>query len=162
MPGTTDSLISTTITQYFSDGGMLVTVEKDTLHAKSGILSKMKSPKSTVTLSRSNQWKIISLVFVLVIFVTMVYGPIAAFLVELFPARIRYTSMSLPYHIGNGIFGGLLPTVATYLVGNAQQSGSTNWHLQGLWYPILVGGVCLLIGMIYLNKNIEHQNDSIS
>lgn len=162
LPGTTDSLISTSNTQHFSDGGMLVTVEKDTLHVKSGILSKMKSPKSIVTLSRNTQWKIICLVFVLVIFVTMVYGPIAAFLVELFPAKIRYTSLSLPYHIGNGIFGGLLPTVATYMVGNAQQSGSTNWHLQGLWYPILVGGVCLLIGMIYLNKNIEHKNDSIA
>jgi len=64
--------------------------------------------------------------------------------------------MSLPYHIGNGIFGGLLPTVATYLVTNAKSEHSVNWYLSGLWYPIIVGGVCFMIGMIYLNKkNID-------
>ena len=84
----------------------------------------------------------------------MVYGPIAAFLVEMFPVRIRYTSMSLPYHIGNGVFGGLLPAVATYLVTVGKDAGHPTWYLQGLWYPIGVAAVCLIIGMIYLkNKN---------
>ena len=83
----------------------------------------------------------------------MVYGPIAAFLVELFPTRIRYTSMSLPYHIGNGIFGGLLPTVATYLVTTAKTNNNSEWYLNGLWYPIIVGSICFIIGMIYLDKN---------
>ena len=91
--------------------------------------------------------------FIQIIFVTMVYGPIAAFLVELFPTKIRYTSMSLPYHIGNGIFGGLLPTVATYLVTTAKKSNHAEWYLNGLWYPIIVGAICFVIGMIYLDKN---------
>lgn len=105
------------------------------------------------------------LVFVQVLYVTMVYGPIAAFLVELFPVRIRYTSMSLPYHIGNGIFGGLLPAVATYLVTKAQLANTVAQqvpeampvdkpHLAGLWYPIIIGGVSFIIGLLYLkNKN---------
>ena len=64
--------------------------------------------------------------------------PIAAFLVEMFPIRIRYTSMSLPYHIGNGVFGGLLPAVATYLVTSAKDAGQNpEYYLQGLWYPIV-------------------------
>ena len=92
----------------------------------------------------------------------MVYGPIAAFLVEMFPIRIRYTSMSLPYHIGNGIFGGLLPAVATYLVTSGQDAGHSEWYLQGLWYPIIVAAVCLVIGTLYLktkNKSLaeDHQ-----
>lgn len=94
------------------------------------------------------------MVFIQVIFVTMVYGPIAAFLVEMFPVRIRYTSMSLPYHIGNGVFGGLLPAVATYLVTTGKEAGHATWYLEGLWYPIGVAAVCLIIGLIYLkNKN---------
>lgn len=105
------------------------------------------------------------LVFIQVLYVTMVYGPIAAFLVELFPVRIRYTSMSLPYHIGNGIFGGLLPAIATYLVTKAQLANTMAQqasealpvdkpHLAGLWYPIIIGGVSFIIGLLYLkNKN---------
>jgi hypothetical protein len=96
------------------------------------------------------------MVFIQVLFVTMVYGPIAAFLVEMFPARIRYTSMSLPYHIGNGIFGGLLPAISTYLVINGQEAGDVEFYLEGLWYPIIIASVSLVIGMIYIdntNKN---------
>ena len=77
---------------------------------------------------------IIGLLFILVIFVTMVYGPIAAMLVELFPTEIRYTSMSLPYHIGNGWFGGLLPATAFAIVA------STGDIYAGLWYPIIIRG----------------------
>jgi hypothetical protein len=89
----------------------------------------------------------------------MVYGPIAAFLVEMFPTKIRYTSMSLPYHIGNGVFGGLLPAVATYLATNAKTAGKTDWYLEGLWYPIGVAAVCLLIGVIYINGKDKEIND---
>jgi MFS family permease len=84
------------------------------------------------------------MLFVLVLYVTMVYGPIAAWLVELFPARIRYTSMSLPYHIGNGWFGGFLPTVAFALVA------LTGDIYYGLWYPILVALATVLIGALFL------------
>ncbi len=82
----------------------------------------------------------------LVILVTMVYGPIAAMLVEMFPTRIRYTSMSLPYHIGNGWFGGLLPTTAFAIVA---QTGDM---YSGLWYPIVVAGVSFVIGMIFVKE----------
>ena len=82
----------------------------------------------------------------LVILVTMVYGPIAAMLVEMFPTRIRYTSMSLPYHIGNGWFGGLLPTTAFAIV--AQTGNMYN----GLWYPIIIAGMTFVIGMLFVKE----------
>jgi sugar phosphate permease len=84
------------------------------------------------------------LVFVQVIFVTMVYGPIAAYLVELFPTRIRYTSMSLPYHVGNGVFGGLVPFIATYVVA------VTGNIYAGLAYPIGVALLTFIIGTLYI------------
>ncbi|MHB0771896.1 MFS transporter [Bradyrhizobium sp. 5.13L] len=87
---------------------------------------------------------IIGLLFILVLFVTMVYGPIAAMLVELFPTRIRYTSMSLPYHIGNGWFGGLLPATAFAIVA------STGDIYAGLWYPIIFASITVVIGFLFL------------
>jgi hypothetical protein len=84
---------------------------------------------------------------IMVIYVTMVYGPIAAFLVEMFPTRIRYTSMSLPYHIGNGWFGGMLPLLATAMVA---ASGNIYY---GLWYPIVVALMSLVIGTLFLRDN---------
>jgi MFS family permease len=93
---------------------------------------------------------LILLVFIQVLYVTMVYGPIAAFLVELFPTRIRYTSMSLPYHIGNGWFGGMLPLTATALV-------AANGNIYaGLWYPVIVAGIGLVIGMIFIRETKNH------
>lgn len=103
-----------------------------------------------VVLNTSTKWKMIMLVAAMVLFVTMVYGPIAAFLVEMFPTRIRYTSMSLPYHIGNGVFGGLVPFIATLIT----TIPGTN-YLSGLWYPIGVAALCLLIGGLYLSNKIE-------
>ena len=99
----------------------------------------------------------------------MVYGPTAAFLVELFPAKIRYTSMSLPYHIGNGIFGGLLPAIATSLVVSAGKLNDAavaagnepvvqDAYLEGLWYPIIIGAICFVIGAIYVDgKSTAHK-----
>jgi MFS family permease len=87
---------------------------------------------------------IIGLLFILVIFVTMVYGPIAAMLVELFPTKIRYTSMSLPYHIGNGWFGGLLPATAFAIVA------STGDIYAGLWYPIVFASITAVVGFFFL------------
>ncbi len=91
-------------------------------------------------------WKIVGILTVLVIYVTMVYGPIAAMLVELFPTRIRYTSMSLPYHIGNGWFGGLMPTIAFAMVA---QNGDM-YH--GLWYPIVIALATFAIGMLFVKE----------
>lgn len=104
--------------------------------------------KVEVVVGMNGLIQLVLLVWVQVIFVTMVYGPIAAFLVELFPARIRYTSMSLPYHLGNGVFGGLLPTVATILVTE------THNHLAGLVYPIGVAVICFVIGVVFIKDNM--------
>jgi len=93
---------------------------------------------------------LVALVFVQVLFVTMVYGPIAAFLVELFPTRIRYTSMSLPYHVGNGVFGGLVPFVATSLVAK------TGNIYAGLIYPIVIALVSVVIGGLYIRESRRH------
>lgn len=92
-------------------------------------------------------WKFVGLVFILVILVTMVYGPIAAFLVEMFPTKIRYTSMSLPYHIGNGVFGGLTPFIALLLT-----TINAGDKLVGLTYPIIVSAICFVIGALYVSN----------
>ncbi len=97
-------------------------------------------------LAKLDKVTVVVILTYLVILVTMVYGPIAAMLVELFPTRIRYTSMSLPYHIGNGWFGGLLPTTAFAIV--AQTGDMYN----GLWYPIIVAGATFVIGMIFVKE----------
>jgi MFS family permease len=94
-------------------------------------------------------WKLILLVFIQVFFVTMVYGPIAAYLVEAFPAKIRYTSLSLPYHIGNGVFGGLLPVIGLTLV---ERTGNI---YAGLYYPIIVAGLTFIVGSLLL-KETKH------
>jgi MFS family permease len=91
-------------------------------------------------------WKLILLVFIQVFFVTMVYGPIAAYLVEAFPAKIRYTALSLPYHIGNGIFGGLLPLIGLTVVA---QTGNI---FAGLYYPIIVASLTFIVGSLLLRE----------
>lgn len=91
-----------------------------------------------------------SLVFVQVFFVTMVYGPIAAFLVELFPVQIRYTSMSLPYHIGNGVFGGLVPLIGTWAVAASRTAGYSWSMYAGLFYPITIAAITVIIGSLFL------------
>lgn len=113
--------------------------------------------KGTV-LSDSGFWMMVLLIFIQVIFVTMVYGPIAAFLVELFPTRIRYTSMSLPYHIGNGIFGGLTPAIATRFFEDSKTAANPSGDpLAGLTYVIVVAAVCFVIGAIYLKNNYSSE-----
>jgi MFS family permease len=114
------------------------------------ITADSKPIYTNITLPGNIYWKFIGLVFILILFVTMVYGPIAAFLVEMFPTKIRYTSMSLPYHIGNGVFGGLVPFIGLLLT-----TTYTNDPLVGLWYPIGVAALCLVIGSIYLKNRID-------
>lgn len=97
-------------------------------------------------LAKANVPMVIGILFVLVLYVTMVYGPIAAMLVEMFPTRIRYTSMSLPYHIGNGWFGGLLPSITFAMVA---QNGNI-YH--GLWYPIIIAAVTFVIGLLFVRE----------
>ncbi len=94
---------------------------------------------------------VVLILFILVLYVTMVYGPIAALLVELFPTRIRYSSMSLPYHIGNGWFGGFLPTTAFAMVA------ATGDIYYGLWYPIAVAGLTVVIGLVFLPETYRRR-----
>jgi MFS family permease len=101
-----------------------------------------------------NKPMVVLILWVLVLYVTMVYGPIAALLVELFPARIRYSAMSLPYHIGNGWFGGFLPTTAFAMVA------ATGNIYYGLWYPIVVAGATVVIGLFFLPETFKRSIDA--
>ena len=87
----------------------------------------------------------------MVILVTMVYGPIAAFLVEAFPAKIRYTALSLPYHIGNGVFGGLLPLIGLSIIA---QTGNI---YAGLYYPMAIAAITAVVGAIFLKETRGHK-----
>jgi MFS family permease len=102
-----------------------------------------------------NSFMLVLLVLIQVIYVTMVYGPIAAFLVELFPTRIRYTSMSLPYHIGNGWFGGMLPLTASAIVA------STGNIYAGLWYPVVVAAITAIVGIVFIRESKDHHLHTI-
>jgi predicted MFS family arabinose efflux permease len=114
--------------------------------AARAVLEAAGYPAGGAATSAINYPMALLILVILVLYVTMVYGPIAAYLVELFPARIRYTSMSLPYHIGNGWFGGMLPLLATAL---AAASGDI---YRGLWYPIAIAVMTLIIGALLLRE----------
>ncbi|HTM98149.1 MAG TPA: MFS transporter [Pedobacter sp.] len=151
-----DSLVNTASKVTLTDGSSFVKLEVDTVYAD---VSKGIGHAPTVykdkKLTTQVFWIFVGLVFFQILLVTMVYGPIAAFLVELFPTKIRYTSMSLPYHVGNGVFGGLVPFIATLI---ASFAGST--PLSGLWYPIGIAALSFVIGAVYLsNKTDENVND---
>jgi len=116
-----------------------------------GSVETITDKGSKIHIPPTAQWQMVALIFCLISFVSMAYGPIAAFLVELFPINIRYTSMSFPYHIGNGIFGGLMPAIATFLVTTASaDTGIAKPYLEGLNYPIAMISVCLIIGLVYM------------
>lgn len=156
----------------YTDGSVFKYTQTDSFHLSAAydstlnisslnpslILTQSAKPLLVVekVLGAASYWKMIWLVFIQIVYVTMVYGPIAAFLVEMFPTKIRYTSMSLPYHIGNGVFGGLVPFLGTLIVEftktTAQPAGDV---LAGLWYPIGVATVCLVIGIIYLSNKLD-------
>ena len=108
--------------------------------------------------ARVNTPMVTLLLFVLVLYVTMVYGPIAAMLVELFPTKIRYTSMSLPYHIGNGWFGGFLPPIAFAIVAR------TGDIYSGLWYPVVIALVTLVIGVLFVKetKDVDIESETLA
>ncbi|HEX8247978.1 MAG TPA: MFS transporter [Pyrinomonadaceae bacterium] len=102
-------------------------------------------------LAERSAWMLILLIFIQVIWVTMVYGPIAAYLVEAFPAKIRYTALSLPYHIGNGVFGGLLPLIGLSVIAN------TGDIYAGLYYPMIVASITFVVGSIFLRETHGHR-----
>jgi MFS family permease len=147
---TGNSLRTVTSTRHYKEGIRLIEVKTDTLYADPGKVTLKPAIKSSKLLNDENYRMMIIIVFIMIIYVTMVYGPIAAFLVELFPTKIRYTSMSLPYHIGNGVFGGLTPFIATLLT-----TIYTGDKLVGLYYPIIIAGVCLFIGALYITNKVN-------
>jgi MFS family permease len=179
----TDTLFLTDIVKEASTGSIYYTqpnamdaTKLDTIvvklkPAKGAILDASKSQEVTIaaaslkpnivvekTLDHDTYWNLIWLVFIQILYVTMVYGPIAAFLVELFPTKIRYTSMSLPYHIGNGVFGGLVPFLGTLIVEFTKTADKPAGDpLAGLWYPICVASICLFIGVIYLTNKVDKE-----
>lgn len=162
-----------TLKKSYTDGTTYVETKTVTLNNGAAEIKDGKPLmviKKVVTINDSDKWILIWMIFIQVIFVTMVYGPVAAFLVEMFPVKIRYTSMSLPYHVGNGIFGGLLPAISTFLVTNATTLNSKakemglelpieRPYLEGLWYPIIIAGICFVIGTIYLDGKDNKVND---
>jgi MFS family permease len=130
---------------------------KEYKKAQDGVTAKLKEALSAAgypaeaDMSAFNYPMVILLCTILVVYVTMVYGPIAAWLVELFPARIRYTSMSLPYHIGNGWFGGFLPVTSFAIVA------ATGNIYNGLWYPIVVAAMTFIIGVLFLRETVQKE-----
>lgn len=147
----TGNLLRVVNTKHFFADGMIMTETKtDTAYSDASRITAKPDLKLTKVISQHDYWMMVGIVFIMIIYVTMVYGPIAAFLVEMFPTKIRYTSMSLPYHIGNGIFGGLTPFIALLLT-----TINTGDKLVGLLYPIIVAGLCLLIGLLYLRNKID-------
>jgi MFS family permease len=150
---TMDSIYTTN--KEYSDGTTFLEVKTVSLENGKAMIVDGKpkiETKTTININWDDKWTLIFLIFIQVLFVTMVYGPIAAFLVEMFPAKIRYTSMSLPYHVGNGIFGGLLPAISTYFVTHGKDAGDAEFYLEGLWYPIVIASVCFVVGMIYIKN----------
>ena len=147
---TGNSLRSVGIKHLFDDGMLMTETKTDTVYALAGKTTIKPDVKLSKLLPAKEYWMMVAIVFIMIIYVTLVYGPIAAFLVEMFPTKIRYTSMSLPYHIGNGIFGGLTPFIALLLT-----TIYTGDKLVGLYYPIIVAGVCFLIGLLYLRNKID-------
>ena len=152
-----DSTKTTTVVQTLSTGTVIKDVKKETVLADKTKPAVKAVDTRTSWLSSNAWWSLMFLIFIQIIYVTMVYGPIAAFLVELFPPRIRYSSMSLPYHIGNGVFGGLVPFIATALT-----VGGT-LPFNGLFYPMAVAAVCFVIGVVFIpnnhiNKDSEEHN----
>lgn len=149
-PGTpaTIKVGETVIASYTSKGIPADEAKKKDGEFKKAVADTLKAAgyPAKADPAKMNKPLIIGILVILVILVTMVYGPIAAMLVEMFPTRIRYTSMSLPYHIGNGWFGGLLPTTAFAIV--AQTGNMYN----GLWYPIIIAAVTFVIGMLFVRE----------
>jgi MFS family permease len=157
-PGTIAQIRSGTTTLTAPDPNVVTGKER-----KAAIAAFQKETKAILTAAgypdkadpaTINKPMVVLILFILVVYVTMVYGPIAALLVELFPARIRYSAMSLPYHIGNGWFGGFLPTTAFAMVA------ATGDIYYGLWYPIVVAGATLVLGLFFLPETFKRSIDS--
>jgi len=146
-----EQLTITTTQHFYTDGTLLAEVKKQTPRIINPDISKV------IKISPADERKLIFLVFLLVIIVAMAHGASAAYLVGMFPLKIRYTSMSLPYHIGFGILGGLAPVISAYLIAKANAGHSPDYYLAGLNYPIILMSISLVIGILYLKENRAEQ-----
>ncbi|HEX3768176.1 MAG TPA: hypothetical protein VHT72_07345, partial [Puia sp.] len=145
-----DSLFTFTTLRYYTDGTIREGIQKD-------VIRNQKKEKTEITsatiVNHSDFKKLVVLVFLLSLINSVAYGPLAAFLVEMFPLKIRYTSLSLPYHIGYGIFGGMSQVISTYLISRAFDTHRTDFYLAGLSYPIVIMSISLVIGVLYIKEN---------
>jgi MFS family permease len=145
-----DSLITTTTQRFYTDGTIYHEIKEQIVSI--GKIEKPEIEKS-IKINDADKWRLVFLIFLLMVIFTMAYGPLAAFLVQMFPLKIRYTSMSLPYHIGNGIFGGMSLVTATYFIEKAKVAYTANYYLAGLDYPIILMSVSFVIGLLYIREN---------
>ncbi|TAE55885.1 MAG: MFS transporter [Bacteroidetes bacterium] len=151
----TDLTRVTTTPVSYTDGSVFKEVKTEVVSADPA-KAKITTAFIDKKVGGNTFWTMVFLVFIQILYVTMVYGPIAAFLVEMFPTKIRYTSMSLPYHIGNGVFGGLVPFLSTLIIEYTKTpENPAGDPLAGLWYPIGVAAVCLVIGSVYLTNKLD-------
>ena len=147
--------VGATVISSYASSGAKAKDEAKRFDVELGAALKTAGYPASADRARMNIVMLVVLLTVLVLYVTMVYAPIAAMLVEMFPTRIRYTSMSLPYHIGNGWFGGFLPTTAFAIVA------STGNIYSGLWYPVTIAVITLVIGMVFVRetKDVDIRGD---
>ena len=146
-----EGLVAVTTTKHFyTDKTIYQEVVR--LTQVQGELSKAELEK-TVFINATDKWKLIFLVCLLIVITGMSYGPLAAYLVEMFPLKIRYTSLSFPYHIGFGIIGGMTLVVSSYLVNKATEAHDVKYYLAGLTYHIVLMTIGLVIGLLYLKEN---------
>jgi MFS family permease len=179
-----DTVTTTKYTKTYTDGTKTTLTKTEIAYADATKRAKVTNVESNVKLGSTPMIMTILLIALLVFYVTMVYGPIAAFLVEMFPTRIRYSSMSLPYHIGNGVFGGLVPLAATWVAAIAVKDAATKdgagvftkalnpilapvadafggAKYAGLIYPITIAAITFVIGLIFIRekKNVKMLNE---
>lgn len=149
-------LAITTIQHFYTDKTIYQEVEK--LSSVQGLSSKPELAK-TIFINDTDRWKLIFLIWLLLFIAGMSYGPLAAYLVEMFPLKIRYTSLSFPYHIGFGILGGMTLVVGTYLVNKATEAHDVKYYLAGLNYNIVLITISFVIGLFYLKENYAERTE---
>ena len=149
-----DFLLTTTTHHVYTDGTSCQEIKKETIRVNKVTESEVTQ---TIQINDQDKWTMVLLIWLTVVMVYISYGPLAAFLVELFPLKIRYTSLSLPLHIGYGIFGGMSLVIASYLTEKANATHTADYYLAGLTYPIILMSISLVIGLLYLNNTWAEQ-----
>ena len=147
-----DSLFTTSTIHFYTDGTTYHEIKKELLSSqKKRTIETIKSIK----LNDADKWMLILMVVLMMFITAMSYGPLAAFLVEMFPLKIRYSSMSLPYHLGFGLFGGMCPLIGIYLIEKANAANQGNYYLAGLTYPLILISISIVIGLLYMKEKKE-------